>query len=42
MTDANVDISYAGGNWQYLTLMWPALRRQVLATTPATAPTKER
>ena len=42
VTDANVDISYAGGNWQYLSLMWPAPRRQLLATTPATAPTKER
>ncbi|MGW3312996.1 hypothetical protein ACWDG9_41205 [Streptomyces sp. NPDC001073] len=42
VTDANVDISYAGGDWQYLSLIWPAPRRQLLATTPTTAPTKER
>ncbi|MDX3025401.1 hypothetical protein [Streptomyces acidiscabies] len=42
VTDANVDISYAGGSWQYLSLIWPAPRRQLLATTPTTAPTKER
>lgn len=42
VTDAHVDISYAGGNWQYLSLIWPAPRRQLLATTPTTTPTKER
>ncbi|GGN40887.1 hypothetical protein [Streptomyces fuscichromogenes] len=42
VTDANVDISYAGGTWQYLSLTWPAPRRQLLAITPTTTPTKER
>ncbi|WP_405535396.1 hypothetical protein OG426_56100 (plasmid) [Streptomyces canus] len=40
VADANVDISYASRAMQYLSLIWPAERRQLL-TTPAPAPTRE-
>jgi hypothetical protein len=41
VTDANVDISYATRAMQYLSLIWPPERRQLLTTTPTPAPTRE-
>ncbi|WP_405467172.1 hypothetical protein [Streptomyces canus] len=40
VTDANVDISYATHAMQYLSLIWPPERRQLL-TTPAPTRTRE-
>jgi hypothetical protein len=41
VTDADVDISYAGTKSQYLKLIWPTGRREPLATTPTDAQTTE-
>ncbi|MDH6604481.1 hypothetical protein M2164_000116 [Streptomyces sp. SAI-208] len=38
VVDANVDISYVTSATQYLSLIWPPERRQLLAAPPSSAP----